>query len=71
MAAEKRAIALAKRTITLAKWDVTMSEEMGQVVLRMFPTTGEPFPILLSPGQATRLGHDLQAPMFLPKITVQ
>lgn len=71
MAAEKRAIALAKRTIALEKWDVTMSEEMGQVVLRMFPTAGEPFPVLLSPGQATRLGRDLQDPKFLPKPTVQ
>jgi len=48
-----------------------MSEEMGQVVLRMFPTAGEPFPVLLSPGQATRLGRDLQDPKFLPKPTVQ
>lgn len=71
MTAGKRAIALEKRTIALQKWNVAMSEEMGQVVLLMFPTAGEPFPIVLSIDQATKLGHDLQSPKFIPKPTVQ
>jgi len=60
-----------KQAITIDKWEVAMSEAVGGVVLLLFPTDGDVVPIILRPAQATKLGHDLQSPKFVPKPTVQ
>ena len=60
-----------KAAITIDKWEVAMSEAVGGVALLLFPTEGDVVPIILRPSQATKLGHDLQSPKFIPKPTVQ
>ncbi len=60
-----------KAAITIDKWEVAMSEVVGGVVLLLYPAEGDVVPIILRPAQATKLGHDLQSPKFIPKPTVQ
>jgi hypothetical protein len=64
-------INIEKPAIAIDKWEVAMSEAVGGVVLLLFPAEGDVVPIILKPGQATKLGHDLQSPKFLPKPTIQ
>jgi hypothetical protein len=64
-------IKIEKRAISIDRWEVAMSEAIGRVVLLLFPAEGDVVPILLRPGQATKLGRDLQSAKFIPKPTVQ
>ncbi|RWK12170.1 hypothetical protein [Mesorhizobium sp.] len=65
-------ITLSKEAIVLDKWSVAMSEELGGVVLLMFPAQGgDPIPFIMRPGQAVALGHDLQTFPEIRKPTVQ
>ncbi|MDG4874162.1 hypothetical protein P9273_03495 [Mesorhizobium sp. WSM4935] len=64
-------IAVSKEMLVLEKWSVVMSEELGGVVLLMFPAQGEPIPIIMRPAQAVTLGHDLQTFPEILKPTVQ
>ena len=64
-------IKIEKQAISIDKWEVAMSEQVGGVVLILYPAEGDVVPIILEPGQATRLGLDLQSPKFIPKPTFQ
>jgi hypothetical protein len=64
-------IKIEKQAISVDRWEVAMSEAVGGVVLLLYPAAGDVVPIILKPGQATRLGHDLQSPQFIPKPTFQ
>lgn len=64
-------IKMEKQVLAIDKWEVAMSEAVGGVVLILYPAEGEAVPIILKPGQATRLGHDLQSPRFIPKPSIQ
>jgi len=64
-------ITVSKEAIVLEKWSVVMSEELGGVVLLMFPAQGDPIPFIMRPGQAVTLGHDLQTFPEIRKPTVQ
>ncbi|TGQ27744.1 MULTISPECIES: hypothetical protein [unclassified Mesorhizobium] len=64
-------IKMEKQVLAIDKWEVAMSEAVGGVVLILYPAEGDVVPIILKPGQATRLGHDLQSPRFIPKPSIQ
>lgn len=64
-------IKMEKQVLAIDKWEVAMSEAVGGVVLILYPAEGDVVPIILKPGQATRLSHDLQSPRFIPKPSIQ
>jgi len=52
--------------IAIKDWSCGMSDELGRVVLTIYPTQGEPILVLMTIFEAAKMAQELRAPKFIP-----